>query len=99
MFLSQDCVPIVHNIWNKYDYSCDYALSSVLKAISETQQFFHSKAKQVFYASLTKLDKLRRDSGIEIPATSAREKTIFELYKFPSGTSRKSDIGLRKGFN
>ena len=60
VFLSQDCEHTVHNIWNKYDYSYDYALSSVKKAISETQQFFHGKAKQVFYASLTKIDRLRR---------------------------------------
>ena len=28
VFLSQECVPIIHNIWNKYDYSYDCALSS-----------------------------------------------------------------------
>ena len=44
VFLRQDCAPSVHNIWNKYDYSYDYALSSVQNAISETQQFFHYKA-------------------------------------------------------
>ena len=60
MFLNEDCAPIVYNIWNKYDHSYDYALSSVQKAISETQQFFHCKAKQVFYASFTKLGRLRR---------------------------------------
>ena len=60
VFLSPDCSPTVHNIWNKYDYSYDYALSSVHKAISETQQFFYRKAKQVFYASLTKIGRLRR---------------------------------------
>ena len=36
VFVIQDCAAIVHNIWNKYDYSYDYALSSVQKAISET---------------------------------------------------------------
>ena len=60
VFLRQDCAPSVHNIWNKYDYSYDYALSSVQNAISETQQFFHCKAKQVFYESCTKIGRLRR---------------------------------------
>ena len=60
VFLRQDCAPSVHNMWNKYDYSYDYALSSVQNAIRETQQFFHYKAKQVFYESCTKIGRLRR---------------------------------------
>ena len=33
VFLRQDCAPSVHNMWNKYDYSYDYALSSVQNAV------------------------------------------------------------------
>ena len=58
--LSQEFVPIVHNIWNKYDYSYDCALSSVQKALGEIQQFFQFKSKQIFYASFTKIGRLRR---------------------------------------
>ena len=60
MFLSQYCAPFLYNIWNKYDYSYDYALSNVQKAIIEIQQFFHCKAKEVFYASFTKIGRLHR---------------------------------------
>ena len=60
VFLRQDCAPSVHDIWNKYDYSHDYVVSSVQNAISETQQFFHCKAKQLFYESCTKIGRLRR---------------------------------------
>ena len=60
MFLSQEFVPIIHNIWNKYDYSYDCALSSVQKALGEIQQFFQFKSKQIFYASFTKIGRLRR---------------------------------------
>ena len=59
VILRQDCVPIVHNIWHKYVYSSDYALSSVQKAIMEIQQFFHYKAKQVVQSSFTKIGRLR----------------------------------------
>ena len=58
--MDNNCAPIVYNIWNKYEYSYDNALSSVQKAINEIQQFFHCKAKQVFYASFTKIGRLRR---------------------------------------
>ena len=58
VFFRQDCVPVMYNIWNKYDYSYDYALSNVQKAITEIQQFF--QAKQVFHASFTKIGRLRR---------------------------------------
>ena len=57
--LSQDCVPILYNIWNKYDYSYD-ALSSVHMTIIEIQQFFHCKAKQVFHALSSKIGRLHR---------------------------------------
>ena len=60
VFLRQDCVSIVHNIWNKYVYSYDYALSSAQKAVREIQQFFHYKAKQVAQSSFTKIGRLRR---------------------------------------
>ena len=60
VFLNEDCAPIVYNIWNKYDYSYDNALSSAQKAINEIQHFFHGKAKQLFYASFTKIGRLRR---------------------------------------
>ena len=60
MFLRQDCAPSVHDIWNKYDYSHDYVVSSVQSAISETQQIFHCKAKQLFYESCTKIGRLCR---------------------------------------
>ena len=60
VFLRQDCVCIVHNIWNKYVYSHDCALSSVQNAIREIQQFFHYKAKQVVHSSFTKIGRLRR---------------------------------------
>ena len=87
VFLSQECVPTVHNLWNKYDYSYDYALSTVQQGIGEIQQFFHYKSKQIFYAYFTKIGILRREL-----------RSLFELYKFPSGTTRESDIGIRKEF-
>ena len=60
VFLRQDCVSIVHNIWNKYVYSYDYALSSAQKAVREIQQLFHYKAKQVAESFFTKIGRLRR---------------------------------------
>ena len=53
VFLRQDCVPVMYNIWNKYDYSYDYALSGVQKAITEIQQIFHCKALNKYFMSLS----------------------------------------------
>ena len=61
MVLNQDWAFNLYNLWNKYDYSYDFALSSVQKSIIEIQQFFHCKAKQVFHASFTKIGRLRRE--------------------------------------
>ena len=58
--LNQDWAFNLYNLWNKYDYSYDFALSSVQKSIIEIQQFFHCKAKQVFHASFTKIGRIRR---------------------------------------
>ena len=60
MILNQDWAYNLYNLWNKYDYSNDFALPSVQKAIIEVQQFFHGKAKQVFHASFTKIGRLHR---------------------------------------
>ena len=60
MVLNQDWAFNLYNLWNKYDYSYDFALSSVQKSIIEIQQFFHCKAKQVFHASFTKIGRIRR---------------------------------------
>ena len=38
----------------------DYTLSSVHKVITEIQQIFHIKAKQVVYVSFTKIGTLHR---------------------------------------